>query len=95
MGSRRGLMGYEGANLNILLQETNQALAQPCHSKTPRKLPGVDILDCVNMLFKQESMRELDASSMSAVNEVCDTSFVESGDAFEDMLPDGEPLLRG
>ena len=40
-------------------------------------------------------MRELDASSSSTVNEVCDTSSVESGDALEDMLPDGEPLLRG
>ena len=70
MGSWRGLIGDGEANVHILLQETSQALYQPCHDKMPRKLSGVAIPDCVNML----SMRELDASSISAVIEFCDTS---------------------
>ena len=54
MGSWRGLIGDGEANVHILLQETSQALSQPCHDKMPRKLSAVAIPDCVNMLFKQE-----------------------------------------
>ena len=71
MGSWRGLIGDGEAIVHILLQETSQALSQPCHDKMPRKLSGVATPDCVN---NRSSMRELDASSISAVNEFCDTS---------------------
>ena len=46
-------MGDGETNLPILLQEASQALYQPCHCKTSRKLSGVANPDCANMLFKQ------------------------------------------
>ena len=61
----------------------------------PRKLSGVAIPDCVNMLFKQEQH----ARAVCIIHELCELGLrhlvVESGDALADILPDGEPLLRG
>ena len=95
MGSWRRLMGDGDANLHILLQETSQALSQPCHGKTPRKLSGFAIPDCVNRLFKQEQH----ARAICIIHARCERGMrhlvVESGDGLEDILPDGEPWLRG
>ena len=98
MGSRRGLLGDGKAHLPILQQESSPALYQPCHGNTPRKLSGGGVLITIvsTCSLNRSSMRERDASSMSAVNEVCDTSSwkVEIC-ALEEILPDDEPLLHG
>ena len=93
MGSRRGLMEDGEANILILLEEARQALSQPCHGKSTESCQAKP--DCINMLFKQEQH----ARARCIIHDRCEWGLrhlvVESGDALEEILPDGEPLLHG